>query len=124
MFTFNPTGSSGFAKELDARLIGEHPATIYAQVFSASGDQRHVRLGEDMNEWRKSSYSGGAGDCAEVRAWRKSSYSGGANSNCAEVSQDGAVVAVRDTKDQDGAMVRFTSSAWEKFTAGIKHAPA
>lgn len=42
MFCFNPTGSSGFAKELDSRLPGEHPATIYAWVFSASGDQRHV----------------------------------------------------------------------------------
>ena len=42
MFSWNPTGSSGFAKELDSRLPGEHPATIYAWVFSASGDQRHA----------------------------------------------------------------------------------
>ena len=42
MFSWNPTGSTGFAKELDSRLHGEHPATIYAWVFSASGDQRHV----------------------------------------------------------------------------------
>jgi len=27
-------------------------------------------------EWRKSSYTGGSGNCVEI-AWRKSSYSGG-----------------------------------------------
>jgi len=42
MFSLNPTGSSGFAKELDARLLGEHPSTIYAWVFSASGTERRV----------------------------------------------------------------------------------
>lgn len=42
MFSFNPTGSSGFAKTLDARLIENRPATLLALVFSASGAERRV----------------------------------------------------------------------------------
>jgi hypothetical protein len=42
MFSLNPSGSSGFAKELDARLPGEHPSTIYVWVYSASGAERRV----------------------------------------------------------------------------------
>lgn len=42
MFYFNPTGSSGFAKTMDPRLLGNYPATIDAWVFSASGAERHT----------------------------------------------------------------------------------
>lgn len=52
--------------------------------------------------------------------WRKSSYSG-QGANCVEVADlpDGGM-AVRDTKDHDGAMLRFSAEAWREFTSAIK----
>jgi predicted secreted Zn-dependent protease len=52
--------------------------------------------------------------------WRKSRHSG-AHSHCVEVavSPDEALM-VRDSKDPDGAVLAFTPSQWEEFTAGIK----
>ena len=48
--------------------------------------------------------------------WRKSSRSGqGANSNCIEVAFVGPAVAVRDSKDPDGAALAFTPHAWSSF---------
>ena len=52
--------------------------------------------------------------------WRKSSYSGGAG-NCVEVggSRPGAV-GVRDTKDPDGQSLVFTTRAWRAFAHQVK----
>jgi hypothetical protein len=52
--------------------------------------------------------------------WRKSSYSGGAQ-DCVEVTSDliGAV-AVRDSKDQGGPVLMFSTRAWHAFIAGVK----
>lgn len=53
--------------------------------------------------------------------WRKSSYSGGQGGNCVEVSARPAdQMAVRDSKDQAGPVLRFRRDAWGVFTAGIK----
>jgi hypothetical protein len=49
--------------------------------------------------------------------WKKSSYSGGNGGNCVEVGarpQDDRVL-VRDTKDRQGPVLRFTPGAWKRF---------
>jgi Domain of unknown function (DUF397) len=44
--------------------------------------------------------------------WRKASYSF-ANGNCIEVASG---VRVRDSKDPDGPVLRFSPDAWRLFT--------
>jgi hypothetical protein len=52
--------------------------------------------------------------------WRKSSYSGSGN-NCVEVARPTVgVVAVRDTKDRQGAPLVFGPEQWRRFAAGVK----
>ncbi len=51
-------------------------------------------------------------------AWRKSSHSGG--SNCVEVAIDGPTVLVRDSKDPDGAVLRFAGDQWRAFVTSVK----
>ncbi|UQU65792.1 DUF397 domain-containing protein [Couchioplanes caeruleus] len=52
--------------------------------------------------------------------WKKSNRSGG-NGNCVEVALNlPDVVAVRDTKDRDGAVLAFRSKEWQAFIAGVK----
>lgn len=49
-------------------------------------------------------------------AWRRSSRSGsGSGNNCIEVAFVGPAVAVRDSKDPDGAALTFTPHAWSSF---------
>ncbi len=73
-----------------------------------------------MGYWRKSSYSGGAGDCVEV--WRKSSRC--ESELCVEVTTcncDDHTVLVRDSKDPHGPILSFGLSQWKAFTDGIKN---
>ena len=50
--------------------------------------------------------------------WRKASYTNGGE-NCVEVANaDG--VAVRDTTDRQGPMLRFSAEAWQTFVGGLK----
>jgi hypothetical protein len=52
--------------------------------------------------------------------WRKSSWSGG-NGNCVEVAGNlPGMVAVRDSKDPDGPVLAFSPAEWQMFTAGLK----
>jgi len=51
--------------------------------------------------------------------WRKSSYSESANS-CVEVAVDGDDHLVRDSKDPDGLVLRFTREEWAAWLAGVK----
>lgn len=52
-------------------------------------------------------------------AWRKSSLSMG-NGNCIEVAvMQGAVICVRDSVGTDGPVLRFTSTQWTTFIAGV-----
>jgi hypothetical protein len=51
--------------------------------------------------------------------WRKSSLSGG-NGNCVEVAGNlPDMVAVRDSKDREGPMLVFHPDEWRTFTAGV-----
>lgn len=52
--------------------------------------------------------------------WKTSSRSGG-NGNCVEAALNlPEVVAVRDTKNRDGAVLAFSRAEWLAFIAGIK----
>ena len=53
------------------------------------------------------------------RDWRTSSFSGNGG-ECVEVSQADDAVAVRDTKDRAGAVLRFTPDAWRSFADQLK----
>lgn len=84
--------------------------------------------------WRKSSRSAGNGQCVEV-GWRKSARSL-ANGDCVEVGwrsstrcDSGAcveiaagmvTVAVRDSKDPAGGMLKLSHGEWSSFLAGVK----
>jgi hypothetical protein len=39
--------------------------------------------------------------------------------NCVEVAVDAPGVLVRDSKDPDGPVLRFTSDEWTAFVAGV-----
>lgn len=54
-------------------------------------------------------------------AWRKSSYSGGAG-NCVEIAGDlPGAVGVRDSKDPAGPALVFTPRTWRAFVAQVKN---
>jgi len=55
--------------------------------------------------------------------WRKSSYSGG-EGNCVEVADHGNRVLVRDTKNKAGAILRFCPDAWRRFADQVKRSLA
>jgi hypothetical protein len=60
----------------------------------------------------------------EVTAWRVSTYTGG-QGNCVEVGavaadSRGAAVAVRDTKDRTGAVLRVSAETWGRFTTALR----
>jgi Domain of unknown function (DUF397) len=53
--------------------------------------------------------------------WRKSSFSNGQGGACVEVATNlPAVVAVRDSKDPDGGVLRFGPDEWKTFVEGIR----
>ena len=61
------------------------------------------------------------GMAPSIRLWRKSSASG--TGNCVEVARpsgDGDSVLVRDSKDPNGAVLRFTGPEWKAFVIGVK----
>jgi hypothetical protein len=51
--------------------------------------------------------------------WRKSSRSGG-QGNCVEVAGTPIVIGVRDSKDRSGPVLVFTRSAWQVFVEGVR----
>ncbi|MDT0309758.1 DUF397 domain-containing protein [Streptomyces sp. DSM 44917] len=67
--------------------------------------------------WSKSSHSNGNGDCVEV-AFVRSSYSNGIG-ECVEVADLGGKVAMRDSKQHEGAVVVTSSEGWRSFVAHV-----
>ena len=57
---------------------------------------------------------------AAVTAWRKASYSGNGGNDCVEVGQGSNAVAVRDTKNPDGATLSVPADAWASFTTSLR----
>jgi hypothetical protein len=55
-----------------------------------------------------------------IGGWRKSSYSGNNGGDCVEVGHQQTRVLVRDTKDREGALLRFTPNAWRRFATRLK----
>ncbi|MGC4805920.1 DUF397 domain-containing protein [Micromonospora sp. DT233] len=52
--------------------------------------------------------------------WHKSSRSGANDSNCVEVAELPAALAVRDSKDPAGPVLLFGPAAWSSFVAGLR----
>ncbi|MCZ4125074.1 DUF397 domain-containing protein [Streptomyces sp. H39-S7] len=54
-------------------------------------------------------------------AWFKSSYSGGSGTECVEATfLDDGGAAVRDSKDPDGPVLRFSAGAWMQFIRSVR----
>ncbi|MFG1918281.1 DUF397 domain-containing protein [Micromonospora sp. NPDC048898] len=51
--------------------------------------------------------------------WRTSTRSGG-NGACVEARYTDHTAQVRDSKDRQGPVLSFTSSAWSSFVHGLK----
>lgn len=51
--------------------------------------------------------------------WRKSSYSS-IRENCVEVAHDENTVAVRDSKDPEGPMLRLAATSFAKFLQQLR----
>lgn len=64
----------------------------------------------------------------EPLRWRRSSRSTGMN-NCVETARlygpepGGALLAVRDSKDVERPPLRFSTTAWTTFVAGLEPRP-
>ncbi|GIM97596.1 DUF397 domain-containing protein [Paractinoplanes toevensis] len=53
--------------------------------------------------------------------WHKSTRSGGNGGDCVEVAVNlPRVVAVRDSKNRNGAALVFTRTDWRSFVEGVK----
>jgi Domain of unknown function (DUF397) len=61
-----------------------------------------MKAGLSRATWRKSSHSGGSGNCVEVAALMP------------------GAVGVRDSKDPGGQALVFTAQAWQAFTDSVK----
>lgn len=54
-------------------------------------------------------------------AWRKSTRSGGTGGNCVEVATNlPRIVAVRDSKNDQGPVLIFRTAEWQAFAVAIK----
>jgi hypothetical protein len=51
--------------------------------------------------------------------WRKSTRSGG-QGNCVEVATTPTAIGVRDSKDPSGPVLVFTTSQWQAFVDSVK----
>lgn len=61
-----------------------------------------------------------AGPDLSGAAWRRSSRSTGAN-DCVEVAEIDKGVAVRDSKDRCGSVLRFDREVWQAFVGAVRH---
>jgi hypothetical protein len=56
---------------------------------------------------------------SEIVDWTKSSYSS-ESANCVQVRLDDGEIWVRDSKDPDGPVLKFTGAEWDAFIAGAR----
>jgi hypothetical protein len=62
-----------------------------------------------------------AGSAMVGATWVKSSLSY-ANGNCVEVSdQPGGVIGVRNSREREGPVLRFTPDEWQAFLGGVRN---
>jgi Domain of unknown function (DUF397) len=62
-----------------------------------------------------------AGSVMASPTWVKSSLSY-ANGNCVEVSdQPESAIGVRNSRDPEGPVLRFTSDEWQAFLGGVRN---
>ncbi|CAO5158234.1 hypothetical protein FAIPA1_10258 [Frankia sp. AiPs1] len=54
-------------------------------------------------------------------SWRHSSFSRGVDMTCVDVAFAPGEVSVRDSKDPDGPVLRFTPREWEVFLLGVRN---
>ena len=52
--------------------------------------------------------------------WRTASYSSNGGGECVEIGEAQRGVLVRDTKERDGAILRFSPRAWRRFIDRVK----
>lgn len=62
---------------------------------------------------------GGNVEEPEALAWRKSRYSIG-NGDCVEVATMRGSIAVRDSKNPAGPVVKYAPGAWQMFLAATR----
>jgi Domain of unknown function (DUF397) len=77
------------------------------------------RLAPDYRTQRKEVAGMVPARVADGVTWRKSTRSA-ANGNCVEVARLAGEIAVRDSKDPDGAVLRFSNAAWRGFIASVR----
>lgn len=53
--------------------------------------------------------------------WFKSSFSGSPNDECVECAATPEHVLVRDSKDPEGALLRFSRDEWIAFTGFVRN---
>lgn len=68
--------------------------------------------------WTRSTRCGESGQCVEV-GWRRPSRCS-SSTNCVEVAGAWVTVAVRDSADPDGPVLRFGRGAWAEFVEGVR----
>ena len=62
-----------------------------------------------------------AGSIVTDSTWIKSSLSF-AHGNCVEVSdQPGGTIGVRNSRDSEGLVLRFTPDEWQAFLGGVRN---
>jgi hypothetical protein len=55
--------------------------------------------------------------------WRKSARSSGTGQNCVEVAANlPGTIAIRDSKDPDGGVLRFSPDEWKTFLESLRTA--
>ena len=79
--------------------------------------QRFRHPGPPVN-WRRSTHCV-ARECVEATSYRKSSHSGGSG-QCVEAGHGPGVVGVRDSADRDGPVLEFRGEVWSAFTAALR----
>ena len=55
-----------------------------------------------------------------IMNWRRSSFSGSNSGNCTEVATVIGMVLVRDSRNRQGPVLRFTPDAWRRFSDRVK----